>query len=105
MTANEYRKIYLSPRAILYSSFKMYLNFLWYFIPIGAIPFLFSGFEWNRFNIGIESLVVVLVLSSLVLFIPCAIACYIIHFRRSKNVVPVNLSPKEAGNEVAKTFL
>lgn len=105
MTANEYIKIYLSPKSLLYSALKMYLNFLWYFIPIGAIPFLFAGFKWNKFNFSTESLVAILLVSSLVSFIPCAIVCYIIHFRRSKNVVPVILSSKEAGNEVAKTFL
>ena len=105
MTANEYIKIYLSPKALLYSAFKMYLHFLWYFIPIGAIPFLFAGFKWNKFNLSIENIVVTLLVSSFVLFIPCAVVCYIVHFRRSKNVALVNLSSKEAGHEVAKTFL
>src|SRR3954463_10802588 len=104
MTAQEYIKIYLVPKALFFSSLKMYLNFLWYFVPIGALPLLFAGLKWNKNNLSAESMLVTLLLLSFALFIPCLFVCYIVHFKRSKNTVPVNLSSKEAGLEVAKIF-
>lgn len=104
MTKQEYTRLFLSPKALWFAASKMYLNFLWYFIPIGALPFLFAGFKWNKFDLSPTELTVTLLLLSFVLFLPCFVVCYFIHFNRSKNSAFTDISEKAAGIEVANIF-
>jgi hypothetical protein len=104
MTIQEYSKVYLSPKAFIFSALKMYLNFLWYFIPIGVIPFIFAGLEWNKNSLSAVETVITILTLSFIFFLPCFFVCYLIHFRRSKQRDIPNLSAKEAGFEVANIF-
>lgn len=85
----------------------MYINFCWYFVPIGIIPFLFAGFKWNKNNFSLEAIALLVSLGSFVLFIPCMVTCDWVHFRRFKGKTLEsieNISAKEAGLEVANIF-
>ncbi len=104
MTTQEYIRLYLSPKALWFAALKMYLNYLWYFVPVGALPFLFAGLKWNSFNLSNVELAFAVVALSFVLFIPCFIVCYLVHFVRAKNSELTSITEKEAGVSVANIF-
>lgn len=104
MTTQEYIRLYLSPKALWFAALKMYLNYLWYFVPVGALPFLFAGLKWNSFNLSNAELAFAVTILSLVLFIPCFIVCYLVHFMRAKNSELRSITKKEAGLSVANIF-
>lgn len=88
MTTQEYAKLYLSPKTLWFASSKMYLHYLWYYVPVDAIPFLFTGLQWNKFNFSnIEPNI----------FIPCFIVYYIVHFVSPKKSGATNISEKNVG--------